>query len=205
MSKRARRKAQRPGEILAAAFEAFSERGFAATRLEEVAAHAGVTKGTIYVYFETKEKLFEEMVRHYSRGILVDADAILAATEGSCAKKLRAFLSFFYGRCVHDRAGRETLRFIVAESAQFPSLVEYHYHNVIERSFILINNIIQFGIYSGEFSSKLGKEDAILLISPILSLAVLKIMCVDGLHIDENVYLSTHIEAMLNGLRSHSV
>lgn len=205
MSKRARRKAQRPGEILAAAFEAFSERGFAATRLEEVAARAGVTKGTIYVYFETKEKLFEEMVRHYSRGILVDADTILAATEGSCANKLRAFLSFFYGRCVHDRAGRETLRFIVSESVQFPGLVEYHHHNVIKKSFMLINNLIQLGIYSGEFSSQLGSEGANLLISPILSLAVLKLMCVGGLQIDENVYLSTHIDVMLNALRSHSV
>ena len=158
MSKWGRRKAQRPGEILAAAFEAFSERGFEATRVEEVAARAGVTKGTIYVYFETKEKLFEEMVRFYSRGILADADAVLATTEGSCTTKLRAFLSFVYGRCAYDRIGREILRFVVADGARFTRIVDDYYRNVLEPALILIDEVIQIGINNGEFSFTVGQD-----------------------------------------------
>ena len=99
MTERARRKTQRPGEILEAAFDAFAERGFAATRMEDVAARAGVTKGAIYFYFKTKECLFEAMVTHYSQGILADADATLAATHGNNAERLKAFLEYIYGRC----------------------------------------------------------------------------------------------------------
>lgn len=62
-SVRARRKFERPGEILEAAFEEFVENGYAGTRLEDVAARAGVTKGTIYFYFESKEDVFASMVR----------------------------------------------------------------------------------------------------------------------------------------------
>ncbi len=119
-----------------AAFEAFSERGFAATRLEDVAALAGVTKGTIYLCFKTKEKLFEAMVRHYSSRMPADADAMLAAQKGSCRERLEAFLSFVYLRCARNRRGREIIRFIVREIKSFPRLSDIHTWNrfLLDRS-----------------------------------------------------------------------
>jgi AcrR family transcriptional regulator len=201
MSKRARRKEQRPGEILAAAFEAFSERGYEATRLEDVAALAGVTKGTIYVYFETKEQLFEEMVRRYSSGILTDADAVLAATKGSCAEKLRALLAFIYGRCVHDRIGREILRFIAAESRNFPALVDEHYHEFVVPALRLVDELLQRGMSTGEFKKNLGKESARIIIAPAVYFAIFNLVFGDCLSIDNETYLWTHIDLVLNGIR----
>ena len=163
-----------------------------------------MTKGAIYVYFETKEKLFEEMVRFYSLGILADADAVLAATEGSCTTKLRAFLSFVCDRCAHDRIGREVLRFVVADGARFTSIVDYYYRNVIEPALILIDELIKIGINNGEFSFTVGQVGARILIAPIFSLAVLKLSFASKLQIDESAYLSIHTDAMLKGLRSRS-
>lgn len=124
MAERARLKAQRPGEIIEAAFEAFAERGFAATRMEDIAARAGVTKGAVYFYFKTKESLFEAMVTRCSQGILADSDATLAAAQGSNADRLQAFMEYIYGGCAKDRHGREIIRFMVSDGKSFPGLVE---------------------------------------------------------------------------------
>jgi AcrR family transcriptional regulator len=202
MSKRARRKEQRPGEILAAAFEAFSERGYEATRLEDVAALAGVTKGTIYVYFETKEQLFEEMVRRYSSGIMTDADAILAATNGSCAEKLRALLAFIYGRCVQDRIGREILRFIAAESRIFPNLVDEHYHEFIVPAQRLIDELLQCGMSTGEFKINIGKDSAPIILAPVVYFAIFNFVFRGFLSADNETYIGTHIDLILNGIRT---
>ena len=96
--RRARRKAERPGEILDAAFEEFIKRGYAATRLEDVAERAGVTKGTIYFYFETKERVFEEMIRHMSRPMFSELNEFIATLTGPFHTRLRSLIGFLYKR-----------------------------------------------------------------------------------------------------------
>lgn len=145
MKVRTRRKAQRPGQILKAAFDPFAERGFAATRLDDVAERTGVTKGTIYLYFETKEQLFEEMVRNYASVVLKDAEAVLAAAHGFCAERLREFIVFIYRRCTHDRVGRETMRFMVPESKSFPKLVENLYDEFFAPAMQLVAGLLAEG------------------------------------------------------------
>ncbi len=200
MSKRERRKEERPGEIVKAAFEAFSERGFAATRLEDVAALAGVTKGTIYVYFETKEKLFEAMVRHYSSRMLADADAMLAAEQGSCKERLEAFLSFIYLRCARNRAGREIIRFIVTESKSFPRLVEDNYRDFIAPTMRLVGELLAAGAANGELRNNVTRETAEIVLAPMVFLSILRLILDDGLKIDEDAYVAAHIDLALNGL-----
>src|ERR1700681_110527 len=91
---RRRRKAERPQEILEAAFTEFSRNGYATTTLDQIAERAGVTKGTIYVYFENKEHLFISMVREFTKGALDTVHEMFETHSGSTADLLRAQVSF---------------------------------------------------------------------------------------------------------------
>jgi len=106
---RRRRKAERPQEILQAAFDEFSRNGYATTTLEAIAERAGVTKGTIYVYFENKEHLFISMVREVTKATLDTVHDMFASHDGSTADLLRAQFSFIYQHIVADRRRREVV------------------------------------------------------------------------------------------------
>jgi AcrR family transcriptional regulator len=200
MKQRARRKAQRPGEILEAAFEAFAERGFAATRMEDVAARAGVTKGAIYFYFETKERLFEEMVGHYSLEILADAGAMLAATRGSCAERLKGFIVYMYGRCAQDRRGREMIRFMVSDGKCFPNLVGRHYRDFFAPAMGMVSELLAAGAASGEFRPEIARHGAEIVVAPSVFLSLMRLIFDQSLEIDEEAYIETHIDLLLAGL-----
>lgn len=197
---RRRRKAERPAEILDAAFDAFAERGYAATRLEDVASRAGVTKGTIYLYFSTKEKLFEEMVRSHSAGLLADADAVLARTERSSADRMRGFLHFLYGRCVADRRGREILRFLVADGKSFPHLVAEHYRDFVLPLMGLVSGLLDQGVAAGEFRADLPRESVRVVVAPTLFLSVIRLIFGDAPPVDEEAYVDAHIELAMTSL-----
>jgi AcrR family transcriptional regulator len=197
---RRRRKAERPGEILDAAFEAFAERGYAATRLEDVAARAGVTKGTIYLYFATKEKLFEDMVRSHSAGLLADADGFLAGVAGTSAAKLRALLHFLYERCVGDRRGREILRFMVAEGKHFPQLVAEHYRDFVMPMLGMVAALLEEGVKAGQFRADLTPETVKVVVAPTMFLGVIKLIFGEAPPVDEQAYVASHVDMVLGGL-----
>ena len=111
---RRRRKAERPHEILEAAFLEFSRNGYATTTLDQVAERAGVTKGTIYVYFESKEHLFISMVRELMKATLEPVCQMFERHEGSTADLLRAQFSFIYQHIVEDKRRREVVRMLIA-------------------------------------------------------------------------------------------
>jgi AcrR family transcriptional regulator len=200
MKERARRKAERPGEILGAAFEAFAERGFAGTRMEDIAARAGVTKGAIYCYFETKERLFEEMVDHFSQDILSDAGAMLAAAQGSSAEKLKAYLVYMFGRCARDRYGREMIRFMVSDGKSFPQLVERHYRDFFAPAMRMVSELLAAGIASGEFRPEIAKHGAEIVVAPSVFLTLMRLIFDQSLEIDEEAYIASHADLLLNGL-----
>jgi len=197
---RRRRKAERPAEILDAAFEAFAERGYAATRLEDVAARAGVTKGTIYLYFPTKETLFEAVVRGHSAGLLADGDATVARAEGTSADKLRMLLHFLYARCVEDRGGREILRFMVAEGQSFPHLVAEHYRDFVVPLLGMVTSLLDQGVAAGQFRADLPRETVRVVIAPTLFLGIVRLIFGDAPPVDEEAYVDAHIEMALTGL-----
>jgi AcrR family transcriptional regulator len=119
---RRRRKAERPQEILEAAFIEFSRNGYASTTLDQIAERAGVTKGTIYVYFENKEHLFISMVREITKSTFDTVHGMLETHEGSTADLLRAQFSFMYQHILEDRRRREVVRMLIAEAPRFPEL-----------------------------------------------------------------------------------
>src|SRR5437868_15475989 len=87
-----RRKEARPQELLAAALDLFVERGYAATRLDDVAAQAGVSKGTLYLYFTNKEELFKAVVRENVLPVLDAAQEIIDNFEGGSADLFREIM-----------------------------------------------------------------------------------------------------------------
>ena len=147
---RRRRKAERPQEILEAAFIEFSRTGYAVTTLDQIAERAGVTKGTIYVYFESKEHLFISMVRELMKATIDTVQEMFDRHEGSTADLLRAQFSFIYQHIVEDRRRREVVRMLIAEAPRFPALAD-RYHEEIHRPCVeLLKQAIQRGVDRGE-------------------------------------------------------
>src|SRR3984957_4360525 len=121
---RRRRKAERPHEILEAAFAEFSRNGYAVTTLDQIAERAGVTKGTIYVYFENKEHLFITMVREAVKATMDTVEDMFERHDGSTADLLREQFSFIYDHIVRDRRRREVVRLLIAAASRFPALAD---------------------------------------------------------------------------------
>jgi AcrR family transcriptional regulator len=197
--KRARRKAERPMEILDAAFEEFVRNGYAATRLEDVAARAGVTKGTIYFYFETKERVFEEMIRHASQPFLPELESYVREMEGSYAARLSALIGFVYRRIADNRASRETLRFLIAEGARFPGLVDRHEEEFVRPIVEQFQKILDGGVAAGEFrASATGFTEIVM--SPALLLSLWTLLFGSRKTVDVAAFTDASIDLIMRGL-----
>lgn len=198
--KRTRRKAERPAEILEAAFEEFVKNGYLATRLEDVAARAGVTKGTVYFYFENKERVFTEMVRFKSQAVFPDLEKHASTLTGSHAERLRAMIIFMYQRIAHDRSSREILRFLVAEGSRFPDLVDRHYDEFIDPMLQRVRDLIEGGIASGEFRASPAARFTEIVISPGLLLSLWSLLFGTRRAIDIDSFTEASIELLMHGL-----
>ncbi len=197
---RRRRKAERPQEIVEAAFIEFSRNGYAMTTLDQIAERAGVTKGTIYVYFENKEHLFISMVHEAMKTTLDTIQAMFERHEGSTAELLKAQFSFIYQHIVEDRRRREVVRMLIAEASRFPALAD-RYHEEIHRPCVdLLKRAIQRGMDRGEIRPSAVTECPLVIIAPI-ALVDLWMMMFDDRHpLDLKTYFDAHLDLVLNGL-----
>jgi AcrR family transcriptional regulator len=197
---RRRRKAARPSELVAAALDLFVERGFTATRLEDVAARAGVAKGTLYVYFDSKESLFKAVVEEAIVPELVAAELVMANHRGSAAEVLRE-LTFFWWQ--HSGATRlaGVPRLMVAESGNFPDLVRYYHDHVMMRGRALLGSVLARGIEAGEFRP-VDIDTAIdLIIAPVVMLHLWRSsVCAHERAIDPDRYLAMHCDLIIRSL-----
>lgn len=194
-----RRKDERPGEILKAALEEFSMKGFAATRLEDVAARAGICKGTIYLYFKSKEELFVAVVRDRIIPHLEKLEDLNKKSTGSVKAILRDQLTTIYKELLSTDA-RFIPKLIIGEGSRFPELSKFYFNEVVSRLHKIISIVIQRGVESGEFRpSALGWEQQAIL-SPALSAAIWITVFDQYASIDLDAYLQTHIELLLHGL-----
>ena len=197
---RRRRKAERPQEILEAAFLEFSRNGYAMTTLDQIAERAGVTKGTIYVYFESKEQLFISMVRELMKATLDTVQDMFERHDGSTADLLRAQFSFIYQHIVEDRRRREVVRMLISEASRFPELAD-RYHEEIHRPCLdMLKQAIQRGMDRGEIPRSAVTDCPLVIIAPI-ALVDLWMMMFDDRHpLDLKSYFNAHLELVLNGL-----
>jgi len=170
---RQRRKEARPQELLDAALALFVEKGFAATRSEEVAIRAGVSKGTLYLYYPSKEELLKAVIRHNLSRILADSVNIAEGFEGPTSDLLATLLRTWWDQVGETPAGG-IHKIIMAEVRNFPEIAEFYYHEVILPARELISKTIQRGVDSGEFRAVSPQEVTQVLIAPLLFLALHK-------------------------------
>lgn len=196
-----RRKESRPQELLAAALDLFVERGYAATRLDDVAARAGVSKGTLYLYFANKEELFKEMVRQSILPAIGEAEATVSSYEGSTRELFKTVL-FSWWEKVGSTKLSGIAKLMMAESGNFPEVANFYNDEVIMRGNALIANTLQRGIKTGEFRAINLEMATHVICAPILMLMMWK-HSTDACHIEEKdhqAYLSTFVDLLLDGL-----
>lgn len=197
---RARRKDARPPEILEAALALFAERGFAATRLEDVATAAGISKGTIYLYFPTKEDLFRAVVRQELLPNLAQSEALVADSQGSSADLLRLLAGRFLVLLDSDVTAIPKL--VVTEAGNFPAIAKFYADEVAKRGLALIGGVLQRGMDRGEFRRLDPMSVVPLFAAPFLTMVLWKHSL--GRHtdlpIDPRKVIETHIELLLRGL-----
>src|SRR5450631_1043869 len=115
---------KRPQQILDAALSVFAEHGIDAAKLEEIAARAGVSKGTIYLYFPSKEELFREVVRQKVGPAIANADRLVSA-EGTAEEQLRTYLAHQW-ECLGREDSEGWIRLVVFELHKYPDLADFH-------------------------------------------------------------------------------
>jgi AcrR family transcriptional regulator len=196
-----RRKDARPDEILRAALEVFADRGFAVTKLEDVARRAGVTKGTIYLYFENKDALFKELIRQTIVPVIAKGEAIAQAFTGS-ARDLFERLVREYWRLVGETSLSSIPRLMIAEAGNFPELARFYYEEVVTRGHRLMSGVLERGIKAGEFKNVDLAVATKLAMAPLLHAAVARkafAACMpEGFDVPS--YLDTHIDLFLHGI-----
>jgi AcrR family transcriptional regulator len=197
-----RRKDARPDEILAAALASFAERGFAATRLEDVAARAGVSKGTLYLYFKGKEELFEAVVRATLLLNLERVEALAASFEGPSALLLERLLLTIAG--VMDSRVGAIPKLVIAEAGNFPELARFYLDEVVRRGLRLIGMILKRGIERGEFRAVDVDHAVFCVIGPMLLAALWKnsLEAYDDAPMDTQALVRAHLDLLLRGLES---
>ena len=145
-----RRPDARPEEILDAALAVFGQSGFARTKIDDVARLAGVSKGTVYLYFDSKESLFREMVRAKVVAFLAEGEALVRTHEGSARALLVELIRGMYRRVRREEMMR-IARVVQGELPHFPELARFYFDEVILRARRLIQQVLERGMASGEF------------------------------------------------------
>lgn len=168
-----RRKDARPQELLAAAIDLFVERGFAATRLEDVARRAGVSKGTLYLYFENKEELFKAVVRNSIVPVIGQAESSVAEFEGHSAELLRTVLMNWWDRVGASKVSG-IVKLVMAEANNFPELAKFYQDEVINRGTRMISSMLERGIARDEFRAINVTQMTQVLMAPMLMLVTWK-------------------------------
>ena len=186
---RARRKAERPEEILNAAFEEFVLNGYAGTRLDDVARRAGVTKGTIYVYFPNKEQVFTTMVRELTKPLHARMHAYLDAAQANAPDLLRGYLRLFYEIMAQDRRSREILRLLIAEAGRFPVLLDEHYEDAIGPVIARLQNALRAAADRGDIRDAPILAFPDVLLGPALSLNITMLLYGDRRPIDAEAHM----------------
>jgi AcrR family transcriptional regulator len=203
---RKRRKEARPSELTAAALALFVEKGFAATRLEDVAARAGVSKGTLYLYFDSKEALFKAAIEEGIVPVVAEGESIAAQHEGDAFALLARLLEGYWSQ-IGETPFAGIPKLMVAEAHNFPDVAQFYYEQVILRGRALVAAALERGIARGEFRA-LPVETAIdVVIAPVLMLLIWRhsMARCQGASTSPRAYLDVHLDLLRRGLQAPQV
>lgn len=199
---RRRRKEARPAELIAAAFDVFVEKGYAAARLDEVAKRAGVSKGTLYLYFDSKETLFKAVIREGLTPLLDTGELLVADTTKSAYEMLTGLVDGWWGMVATTKLSAIP-KLIIADAQNFPDIAEFYNREVILRGRGVMRRVIERGMDSGEFR-RVDVEPAIdILMAPMLMHVIMRhsinLCCADSPQ-DPARYLAAYKDLVLAAL-----
>ena len=200
-ARRRREKEVRPQQIVAAAFEEFAEKGFAGTRLADVAARARVSKGLPYLYFKTKVELFKAVVRSVISAHFDVVREKMETTELSA----EAFLKGPFLRFIQELVGSRRafiVRLLIAEGHKHPELTEFYYETVVSRGIETLTRLIDRGIARGEFKPTRLRDFPQLLIAPVLTAVIWRSLFERHHHLDTDGLLATNLELIIDAIKA---
>ena len=196
-----RRKEARPGELLSAALDQFVERGFSATRLEDVAERAGVSKGTLYLYFSSKEDLFKAVVRDSLLPVLGQAEDLVSSFPGD---SIELFQLIIQGWWTHIGNTKLTglSKLVMSESGNFPELANFYHKEFIARGRKMITSLLERGFARGEFRPIDTIQMTQVIIAPLIMLMMWKhSFGASKINpINPEIYLNNLIDLSMRGL-----
>jgi AcrR family transcriptional regulator len=198
---RRREKDARPQQIVAAAFEEFAEKGFAGTRLEDVAARAKVSKGLPYLYFKTKVELFKAVIR----SVISSHFEVIRERMETTELSVEEFLKGPFLRFIQELPGSKRAfiaRLLIAEGYKHPELTQFYYENVISRGLETMRRLIDRGIESGEFKPTPLRDYPQLLVAPVLMAVIWRSLFERYYHIDTDKLLATNIDLLVDAVRA---
>ena len=195
-----RRKEDRPQEIADAAFEAFAEKGYAATRIDDVAKRAGVSKGLTYLYYKTKEDLFKAVVKNV---VVRRVDALIEALETSelsSEEFIRGPLLAFMKK-VPGSPIAIVIRLLIAEGPRHPDLVDYYYDNVVAKGLGAITRFVERGVERGEFRREALDHQPHLFLAPMMLSMIWRLIFTDK-PLDTDQLMESQIDLLLAQLKA---
>lgn len=195
-----RRKEDRPQEITEAAFAAFAEKGFTATRVEEVARRAGVSKGLLYLYFKTKEELFKAVIRSVVTPRVDELTRTLDGSELSAEAFIRGPLLGLMQRLPGSPAS-VVIRLMISEAPKHPDLVDYYWDNVASRGLAALRQLLERGVENGEFRQTAVNDLPQLFVAPVMMSIVWGIVFADR-SLDTDKLIETHVDMILAYIRA---
>ena len=204
--RRTRRKETRPGELIEAALNLFIEKGIAATKSEEVAQRAGVSKGTLFLYFATKEDLFKAVVRDNISSLFPSWNDELANFKGSCGEMLAYAMNSWWHSMGKTKAGG-IVKLVMSEAQNFPDIALFYQQEVITPGTQLLKKILQRGVDSGEFRSLDLEQAVFTLVAPMIYLMMWNNSmgcCVSAVNQDmkPEQFIQLQVDVLLNGLKA---
>lgn len=202
---RQRRKAARPQELLDAALTLFVEKGLAATRTEDVAHLAGVSKGTLYLYYPSKDALFKAVVRNHLSSVIAVGSELAEQFDGPASELLQLLAQTWWAQVGSSKAAALMI-LIMSEATAFPDLAQFYVDEVVAPSHALLARVVQRGIDRGEFRPMDVTSVVQALIAPAQFMVLYRqctaVCAANPVPLDPERFMQTQIELLLRGLEA---
>lgn len=199
---RRRRAEDRPDELLDAAIDLFGERGFAATRIEDIARRAHVAKGTVYLYFPSKQAMFEALVRRSIVPNIERVETLVSQADAPAPQILRQVLTTLPG-ILSDPRVATIPKLVIAEAGNLPDVARFYKAAVIDRGLGLLAGLIRRGIAAGDFRPVDPERTAKLCVGPLLLAIIWRTTFepATGDALELPAFLNDHLDMLMRGLR----
>ncbi len=194
-----RRKDERPAEIVSAGISEFEKHGFYRANLNRIAKTAGISKGTIYLYFESKEALFLAAIEQHVTSVMGESEAEMSDGEGTTRQLLTRLLQNMYARFVHGEA-QALFRILLTEGDRLPNVISSYHSMTVQRGATLLKQILARGVKRGEVRSSPVLDTPQVLIAPAVYFAVHNMMFKSTQPLDFERFFEAHIDMMFHGV-----